>query len=104
MNDPIINIQGNVGDTIYLYITNTGNGMRSIHFHGYHGEITYSSKNPGNVGRSKDTFPIYPLEATIIRIVPDKPGMYPVHEHNLVAVTGNNYYPNGMFTLMNIQP
>lgn len=104
INNPVINISGNVGDTLILYVSNTGYGMRSIHFHGYHGEIMFSSSKPTTVGRMKDTFPIYPMEAVMIQIVPDKPGIYPVHEHNLVAVTGNNFYPNGMFTLMNIQP
>jgi hypothetical protein len=104
ITDPDVNIVGNVGDTILVYISNTGRGMRSIHFHGYHAEIKFSSKYPGHVGRSKDTFPIHSMETVVLQIVPDKPGEYPVHEHNLIAVTGNSYYPNGMFSVTNIQP
>ncbi|PCI97261.1 MAG: hypothetical protein COB15_08035 [Flavobacteriales bacterium] len=104
ITDPQINIVGNVGDTILVYISNTGRGMRSIHFHGYHAEIKFSSKYPNHVGRSKDTFPIHSMETVVLQIIPDKPGEYPVHEHNLIAVTGNNFYPNGMFSITNIQP
>lgn len=104
ITDPQVSIVGNVGDTILVYIANTGRGMRSIHFHGYHAEIKYSSKYPSHIGRSKDTFPIHSMETVVLQIVPDKPGEYPVHEHNLIAVTGNNFYPNGMFSITNIQP
>lgn len=104
ISDPEINITGNVGDTIIVYIANTGRGMRSIHFHGYHVEIIFSSKYANHVGRSKDTFPIHTMESVVLQLIPDKPGQYPVHEHNLVAVTGNSYYPNGMFSIINIQP
>mgnify|MGYP000129654495 CR=1 FL=1 len=97
-------ITGNVGDTIIVYIANTGQSIHSMHFHGYHATILFSSKNGNHVGRSKDTFPLYAMESVILQIVPDKPGEYPVHDHNLVAVTGNNIYPNGMFTTLLITP
>ena len=34
----------------------------------------------------KDTFPVFPGEAMTLLLVPDQPGMYPVHNHNLVTV------------------
>ncbi len=96
--DQFARITGQVNDSIYLYISNTGFSIHSMHFHGYHATIVSSSKNPNHAGRIKDTFPIYPLESMVLLIVPDKPGEYPIHDHNLVAVAGNSYYPNGMFT------
>lgn len=102
--DPSARITGQVGDTLFLYMANTGQGVHSIHFHGYHAIIRYSSKSSGHVGREKDTFPIYPMETLALQLVPDKPGEYPVHDHNLVAVTGNDIYPNGMFSTMLITP
>ena len=110
VSNPMINsnndarIVGNVGDTLYLYISNCGRSVHSIHLHGYHAEIMQSSQFPNHVGREKDTFPISPDETLIIRIIPDKAGEYPVHDHNLVAVSGNNIYPNGMFITMLISP
>ena len=102
--DTLARITGQVGDTLYLYLSNTGQSIHSIHFHGYHPIIEYSSKNPDHIGREKDTFPVYPMESIILRIIPDKPGEYPVHDHNLVAVTANNMYPNGMFSTILITP
>jgi hypothetical protein len=102
--DTLSRITGQVGDTLFLYITNSGQSIHSMHFHGYHATIKYSSKNSFHIGRIKDTFPIYPMETLILQIVPDKEGEYPIHDHNLVAVTGNNIYPNGIFTSILISP
>ncbi|MBL4653948.1 MAG: multicopper oxidase domain-containing protein [Flavobacteriales bacterium] len=96
-------VTGSVNETIYLYITNTGQSIHSMHFHGYHLEIMYSSKYTAHVGRSKDTFPIHSLEGLVLKLVPDKTGEYPVHDHNLVTVSGGGIYPMGMFITMLIQ-
>ncbi len=102
--DATARIIGTVGDTLMLYISNTGQSIHSMHFHGYHGTIIKSSRNTAHEGWVKDTYPVYPMETVVIRIIPDKEGEYPVHDHNLVAVTGNNLYPNGMFTTILISP
>jgi FtsP/CotA-like multicopper oxidase with cupredoxin domain len=101
--DAAARITGSVGQTIRLYIANTGLAIHSMHFHGYHLEIIHSSDRPATVGRSKDTFPIQAMEVLILELIPDKPGEYPVHDHNLVATTGGGIYPSGMFTTMLIQ-
>jgi len=100
--DPKARITGEVGDTLILYITNTGQSIHSLHLHGYHATILFSSKSPMHQGREKDTHPVFPMESIVLQIVPDKPGIYPVHDHNLVAASANNFYPNGMFTTMKI--
>ncbi|MEZ4826701.1 MAG: multicopper oxidase domain-containing protein [Bacteroidia bacterium] len=96
-------IKANVGQTIRLVISNTGLHKHSIHFHGYHLEILYSTKFPAHVGRVKDSFPIDPYESLILELTPEKPGTFPVHDHNLVAVTGAGEYPNGMIGFITIQ-
>lgn len=101
--DTIARVQGGVGDEIQIIIANTGSASHSIHFHGYHAEIIFSSANSMHVGRSKDTFPIKPMETMILEIIPDKPGEYPVHDHNLSAVSAGGIYPNGMFLTMKIE-
>ena len=95
--DPIARVVGSVGDTIHIYMVNTGQSLHSIHFHGYHSTIINSTKFPNHVGRSKDTFGVHSMEAVVVELVPDQVGEYPVHDHNLVAVSGGNIYPNGMF-------
>jgi hypothetical protein len=47
---------------------------------------------------------MFPMDAMVLRMIPDKTGKYAVHDHNLVAVTGGNTHPNGMFTIMQINP
>jgi FtsP/CotA-like multicopper oxidase with cupredoxin domain len=103
-NDPMASIVGNVGDTILIHVANTGNSTHSLHFHGYHLELVQSSEHSYHQGRIKDTFPINPMQVLTLRMVPHQPGEYPVHDHNLVAVTGANIYPNGMFLTMLIDP
>ncbi len=95
---------GNVGDTLYACVLNSGKCAHALHTHGYHGEILFSSKYPSHVGRSKDVFPVLPNETLLIRFVPHQPGIYPVHDHNLTAVTSAGNYPGGMITRFNIQP
>lgn len=101
--DPVARVTGAIGDTLRVYMVNTGVAIHSLHFHGYHATIVQSSKNPTHVGREKDTFPVHGMELVVIELVPDKVGEYPVHDHNLVAVSGGNIYPNGMFLTMLIQ-
>jgi FtsP/CotA-like multicopper oxidase with cupredoxin domain len=102
--DPIARVTGATGQEFRIVIVNNGLSMHSMHFHGYHLSVLDNSKFPSHVGRSKDTFPSYPGEHLVLSCVPDKGGEYPVHDHNLVAVTGNGMYPNGMFTTLLIAP
>lgn len=102
--DPVAKILGNVGQEIRLVIVNNGQSIHSMHFHGYHATILSSSKEPSHNNRSKDTFPIYPDHSLTLSFIPDKPGEYPVHDHNLVAVTGGGVYHAGMITTLVIAP
>jgi FtsP/CotA-like multicopper oxidase with cupredoxin domain len=103
-SDPGARVVGNVGDTLLIYMANTGQSVHSMHLHGYHGTILYSSKAPSTVGWSKDSFPIFPSETLVLELVPDKPGEYPVHDHNLIGTTGGFQYGQGMFTTILIAP
>ncbi len=103
-NDPIARPIGNVGQNFKIIIVNNGLSIHSMHFHGYHLTIIQDSKKTINIGRSKDTFPIYPNEHLILSCTPDKPGEYPVHDHNLAAVSSGQVYATGMFLTLNIAP
>jgi hypothetical protein len=102
--DTIARVVGNVGSEVRVIIVNNGLSIHSMHFHGYHAHLLKNSKNAAHEGREKDTFPVYPKEYVILSFVPDKPGEYPVHDHNLVAVTGGGIYHAGMFTTLLIAP
>lgn len=97
-------IRAKVGDTVRIYVANEGMSIHSFHFHGFHSKIIFHSNRNYQVGWIKDTFPLHPQEAFVLEMVPDKPGYYPVHDHNLIAVTGGGKYPNGIFLIMEISP
>ncbi len=102
--DTLSYVNQNVGDTIIICVANSGNMEHTLHFHGYHIEIIDASQNSQINGWIKDSFPILIDEVVLIRLVPDQPGTYPVHEHNLINVSTNGAYPGGMLNLLNISP
>lgn len=101
-NDTTARVTGNVGDTIYIFVVNTGQSTHSIHFHGFHCKAVFSTQ-PQQTNWEKDTFSARSMEGYVLELVPDKVGQYSVHDHNLVAVSGGGIHPNGMFIIMEIQ-
>jgi len=95
-------ITGNVGDTILIFIANTGQSEHSIHFHGFHCKVLYSTGNRIRKDWVKDTWPIEQLEGVVLELIPDKPGRYSVHDHNLLAMSGGGTHPYGMFLIIEI--
>lgn len=102
LNDTLSWVNGKVGDTIHIFIANTGQSAHSIHFHGFHGKAIFSTK-ASQTNWEKDTFPIGSMEAVIVELIPDKTGFYSVHDHNLLALTAGGIYQPGMLTLMDFQ-
>ena len=100
MFDTLAMIMGHVGDTIRIHITNAGQMYHFPHFHGYHVKIIEASKHDHYVGWIKDSFGIAPAESMTLELVPDKPGRFPVHNHNLVTTTYGGNYPGGMMMHM----
>jgi hypothetical protein len=95
-------IYGFVGDTILISVLNSGNMVHNIHFHGYHCTIMNASIQSDRIGWSKDSFPVLEGETMTLRLIPDHPGVYPVHNHNLATLLFNNNYPSGMMTMIKI--
>lgn len=102
--DPIGAVTGNVNDTIYISIVNSGNMVHTLHFHGYHFTFIQATLRTHVINWEKDSTPMLQNETVTIRLIPDKEGMYPVHDHNLISVLTQNTYPGGMITVLNIQP
>lgn len=103
-NDPNAHISLNLGDTCSISITNSGLMDHVFHFHGFHVVWLSSTEQTERVGWDKDTVPIKKGEALTLQLVANQPGMYPVHNHNLIAVTNAGFYPGGMITMINVQP
>lgn len=102
LDDPMAMIMGMVGDTISIYIVNSGYMDHVMHFHGFHVEIKHASIQADRIGWVKDTVPVKQGEAMCLQLVANQPGMYPIHDHNLIAVTNAGFYPGGMITHINI--
>jgi FtsP/CotA-like multicopper oxidase with cupredoxin domain len=102
-NDTTATVTGNVGDTLYIFMANTGMSKHSIHVHGFHPVAVYSNNAWIQTGSAKDSWPMNSMDAVILMLVPDKTGRYSVHDHNLIAISAGNIHPNGMFTIMEIQ-
>ncbi len=100
--DTVSYVMANVGDTIHLFIANTGQSAHALHIHGFHGKAIYSSIS-GEIGWQKDTFPVKSMETIIIELVPDKPGFYSIHDHNLLSGSANGLFSRGMLTRMNFK-
>ncbi len=102
--DTLGHVTGNIGDTIYISIVNSGNMVHTLHFHGYHVMVKQIAQNTRMLNWSKDTVPFFEDETATVVLVPDQEGMYPVHDHNLISVLTVNTYPGGMITMLNIAP
>jgi len=102
-DDTVARVSGGVGETMRIYIANSGQAVHSMHFHGYHLTVVKSSKYPTHAGRLKDTFPVESMQSLILELTPDKLGEYPVHDHNVLSVTGGKVYPNGLFLTMLVE-
>ena len=103
-NDTDTYVAVQLGDTAIISIANGGNMDHVLHFHGFHVEILDARIQSERAGWSKETFPVKRGEAMTVRLVADQAGIYPVHDHNLIAVTNAGFYPGGMLTQINVSP
>lgn len=104
VDDPAALVALNLGDTCLISIVNHGFMDHVFHFHGFHVTIVSSTHHPERIGWSKDTTPILQGEALVVQLVANQIGMYPVHNHNLIAVTNAGFYPGGMITQIHVMP
>ncbi len=97
-------VTGNVNDTIHVHFINVGRAAHSMHSHGFHMTIIGSTAKPWQVGWEKDTWPVLPGQVVSMRLVPDKNGKYPMHDHNLISITNDGNSPGGMSSQIRIGP
>lgn len=99
-NDTTAKVVAKLGDTVRIFIANTGQSKHSIHFHGFHSKVIGSTGNYIQNTTEKETYPLNSMQCILLEMIPDKTGLYSVHDHNLVAVSGGGKHPNGMFIIM----
>ena len=93
-----------LGDTCTISIVNSGFMDHVLHFHGFHVEYLSTTMQTSRLGWIKDTIPLKQGEGVTLLLIANQEGVYPVHNHNLIAVTNSGFYPGGMITLINITP
>jgi hypothetical protein len=93
-----------LGDSCTISIVNSGFMDHVLHFHGFHVEYLSNTIQTSRIGWIKDTTPLKQGEAMTLLLIANQAGIYPVHNHNLIAVTNSGFYPGGMLTLINITP
>lgn len=91
-----------LNEEAYITVVNSGFMDHVMHFHGFHVEIISSQHQPERIGWSKDTIPVKSGDAMTFRLFANIEGVYPVHDHNLIAVTNTGFYPGGMITQIHV--
>ena len=104
LEDPNALVSVALGDTCWIAIANHGQMDHILHFHGFHVEVLTSNLQPTRIGWSKDTVPVKKGEGMTVQLVANQAGIYPVHDHNLIAVTNAGFYPGGMITQIIVDP
>lgn len=92
----------NLGETCEIVVANGGYMDHVLHFHGFHVTVKYQSGAAPMLDWSKDTVPIKSGETMILELTANLAGIYPVHDHNLIAVTNAGFYPGGMLTQIHV--
>ncbi len=83
-----------------LRFVNGGLHINSMHFHGYHVNVTLRNRALETVVVEKDTVVVDVAECVDVMLPVTQPGKYELHNHYLPAVTGNGVYPNGAMIMM----
>jgi hypothetical protein len=104
LDDPNALVALSLGDSAVISVANAGQMDHVFHFHGFHVTILQSSRSPERVGWLKDSVPVRRGEGMTLLLVPNQTGTYPVHDHNLIAVTNAGFYPGGMLTQIVVTP
>lgn len=102
LEDPQTLVSLSLGEEAIISVVNSGYMDHVLHFHGFHVEILSSQGQPERVGWSKDSIPLKSGEAMTFHLIADQAGIYPVHDHNLIAVTNVGFYPGGMLTRIEV--
>jgi hypothetical protein len=100
--DPLGAVNLELGQTAVISVANHGYMDQVLHFHGFHVLLMHDSATPQRIGWSKDTVPVRAGHTVTLKLVADQPGTYPVHAHNLIAVTLAGFYPGGMLTQITV--
>ncbi len=89
-----------LGERVLLRLGNLGRTRQSVHFHGFHCNVATFNNMPETHFGEKDTVQVASGTTTDVIFTANQLGSYPLHPHNVQAVTANGAYPYGQLTLI----
>lgn len=100
MEDPVTNVEGNVGDVFIIRIVNAGQFDQSLHFHSNHFTTISRDSSRLNTFELQDTINVKAGTTAMVIYTLNQPGHYPMHVHTAQMETGNGVYLNGTVALI----
>ena len=98
--DPSTLIACKLGQNVLMRWANISPMRQSIHLHGYHADVIARNNRPESFLGPKDTIGL-PGQSTADILLPvTQSGMFPMHPHNLTAVTDNGLYAHGQILMI----
>ena len=92
-----------LGENVLIRVANLSNIRQSLHFHGYHVQLTHRNNLVDDSLPPKDSFDI-PAYSTAELVLPvDQVGEFPLHPHILTTTTDNGVYLGGSHTMIDAQ-
>ncbi|MDP6956798.1 MAG: multicopper oxidase domain-containing protein [Planctomycetota bacterium] len=88
------------GERVLIRLGNLGRTRQAIHFHGFHCNIATFNNVPETNFGEKDTVQVATGTTTDVIFNANQLGIFPLHPHNVQAVTANGSYPFGQLTLI----
>ncbi|MDP6520789.1 MAG: multicopper oxidase domain-containing protein [Planctomycetota bacterium] len=93
-------VAAGLGERVLLRLGNLGRTRQCIHFHGFHADTATRDNLPEIHWGEKDTIPVPTRTTTDVLFTANQLGTYPLHPHNVQAVTADGAYPFGQLTLI----
>jgi hypothetical protein len=92
-----------LGENVLIRVANLSNIRQSLHFHGYHVQLTKRNNVADDSLPPKDSF-VIPAYSTAEIVLPvTQLGEYPLHPHILTTTTDNGVYLGGSHTMIDAQ-
>lgn len=103
MTDRSTRINCRLGENVLIRVANLSNIRQSLHFHGYHVQLTKRNNLADDSLPPKDSFDI-PAYSTAELVLPvNQVGEFPLHPHILTTTTDNGVYLGGSHTMIDAQ-
>ncbi len=92
-----------LGENVLIRVANLSNIRQSLHFHGFHVQLTKRNNVADDSLPPKDSFAIPAYSTAEIVLPVNQVGEFPLHPHILTTTTDNGVYLGGSHTMIDAQ-